>query len=59
MNAITDPYRMLATAITSISSWKVTLASGKSGSTMRRNPYAATFDSTPESTATTGVGAAV
>ncbi len=38
VNAITDPYRMLATAITSISSWYWAAASGNSGSAMRRKP---------------------
>ena len=38
VNAITDPYRMLATAITSSSSWYCAAASGNSGSAMRRKP---------------------
>jgi hypothetical protein len=41
-----------------IASWKVTVASGKSGSTTRRNPYAPTFESTAESRTSTGSGAA-
>ncbi len=36
--------------------WKSCVASGKIGSTIRRNPYAATFDSTAENTASTGSG---
>ena len=31
-------------------------ASGNSGSTIRRKPYAATFDTTPENTASAGSG---
>ena len=45
-----------ASAMSSISVWKCTEASGSSGTTIRRNPYAATFDSTPENTASTGIG---
>ena len=35
---------------------KSCVASGKTGSTTRRKPYAATLDSTPEKTASTGSG---
>ena len=44
--------------MSSISSWKCTLASGYSGSTIRRKPYAATFERIPENTASTGSGIA-
>ena len=58
MNAINDPYRIESSAITSISVWKCAAACGYSGSTIRRKPYAATFESTPENTASTGSGIA-
>src|SRR5579884_3345935 len=41
---------------TSISSWKCTAAYGNSASTIRTNPYAATFATTPLNTATAGIG---
>ena len=58
VNAIAPPYRIPATAITSRTSWNWIAASGYSGSATRRKPYAPTFDSTPDSTATTAIGAA-
>ena len=39
-----------------MSSWKCCAASGMVGSTIRRNPYTPTLDSTPESSASTTIG---
>ena len=39
-----------------MSVWKSCVASGKTGSTTRRKPYAATFESTAENTASAGSG---
>ena len=47
-----------ASAISSISVWKCWAALGYSGSTIARNPYAPTFDRTPENTIRTSMGIA-
>ena len=56
MNATAVAHRIETSAISSISIWKWTVANGNSGSTIRRKPYAATFERTPENTATAGIG---
>ena len=56
MNATAVAHRIETSAITSISIWKCAEAYGNSGSTIRKKPYAATFDSTAENTATAGIG---
>ncbi len=59
MNATAVAHRIESSAISSSSIWKWTVANGNSGSTIRKKPYAATFDSTPENTATAGIGIAL
>jgi len=44
--------------MSSTSVWNFAAASGKSGSAMRRKPYAATFESTPLNTVSTSIGIA-
>ena len=56
MNATSVPQMIEISASTSIGIWKCTDAYGNRGSTIRRNPYAATFETTPENTATAGIG---
>ena len=56
VNACAEPYRIEASAISSITVWKSCVASGNTGRTIRRKPYAATFDSTAENTASAGSG---
>ncbi len=56
MNASAVDHRIETSATINSSVWKWTVANGNSGSTIRRNPYAATFETTPENTATAGIG---
>ena len=58
VNAIAEPYRIDASASSSMSVWKCTAAWGYSGSTIARKPYAPTLASTPENTISTSIGIA-
>jgi hypothetical protein len=54
-NASTDPYRIEKTARTMNSSCQYSAPSGITGRTIRRKPYTPTFESTPDSSASTGM----
>ncbi len=58
VNATAEPYRIETSAMISISVWKWAAAWGNSGSTIARNPYAPTFESTPLKTISTSIGIA-